>query len=200
MVSMEFGEEGSKRESNPPGQLGRLEPLPIGQGHIKRKERESNPQGSSLDRFRGGCHRPLACPSTTRLRWLDSNQRWGECHVGLTGRSLLPTRVHRNRSVRTAGFEPALSCSRSTRNTSLSYVLHQERPTGVEPVIPPWQGGRLPLHHGRDLCGLDCQRTRAPGGTRTRVAALRVRYPCRSRDQCSVCQWDQRDLNPHLAD
>ncbi len=25
--------------------------------------------------------------------------------------------------VRTAGFEPALSCSRSTRNTRLSYVL-----------------------------------------------------------------------------
>jgi hypothetical protein len=27
------------------------------------KERESNPQGSSLIRFRDGCHRPLACPS-----------------------------------------------------------------------------------------------------------------------------------------
>ena len=25
--------------------------------------------------------------------------------------------------VRTAGFEPAISCSRSTRNTRLSYVL-----------------------------------------------------------------------------
>jgi hypothetical protein len=38
-------------ESNPPRQLGRLEPLPLGQGHIQRKERESNPQGSSLDCF-----------------------------------------------------------------------------------------------------------------------------------------------------
>ena len=28
--------------------------------------------------------------------------------------------------VRTAGFEPALSCSRSTRNTRLSYVLLTE--------------------------------------------------------------------------
>jgi hypothetical protein len=33
------------RESNSPIQLGRLAPLPIGQGHMKRKERESNPQG-----------------------------------------------------------------------------------------------------------------------------------------------------------
>ena len=32
---------------------------------------------------------------------------------------------------------------------------------------------------GAISCGLDCQRSRAPGGTRTRVAALRVRYPCR---------------------
>jgi hypothetical protein len=35
------------RESNPPRQVGSLEPLPLGQGHncLKRKERESNPQG-----------------------------------------------------------------------------------------------------------------------------------------------------------
>ena len=36
---------------------------PIGQGHKRRKGRESNPQGSSLGRFRDGCHRQLACPS-----------------------------------------------------------------------------------------------------------------------------------------
>ena len=125
--------------------------VPIGQGHTRRKERESNPQGSSLDRSRSGCHRPLACPSvsSSRLRWLDSNQRWGECHVGLTGRSLLPTRVHRNNGVRTAGFEPAISCSQGTRNPRLSHVLNREHPAGVEPALPPWQGSRLPLHHGR---------------------------------------------------
>ena len=42
----------------------------------------------------------------------------------------------------------------------------------------------------------DCQGTRAPGGTRTRVTALRVRYPCRW--TTSACfSVDQRDLNPH---
>lgn len=55
-----------------------------------------------------------------------------------------------------------------------------KRPAGVEPALPPWQGGRLPLHHGRDISVPDCQRiVRAPGETRTHVAALRVR--CLSR-------------------
>ena len=53
------------RESNPPSQLGRLGPLPIGQGHAKRKERKSNPQGLLLARVRAGCHRQLACPSVS---------------------------------------------------------------------------------------------------------------------------------------
>ena len=61
------------RELNPPRQLGRLAPLPLGQGHARRKERESNPQGSSLGRFRGGCHRQLACASVLRLRQEGSN-------------------------------------------------------------------------------------------------------------------------------
>ena len=70
--------------------------------------------------------------------------------------------------VRTTGFEPAISCTRSTRNTKLSHILiiglsgsagadaqrlrvtaNTERPVGVEPTLPPWQGSRLPLHHGR---------------------------------------------------
>lgn len=46
------------------------------------------------------------------------------------------------RRVRTAGFEPAVSCARSTRIARLSHVLNQERPAGVEPARPPWQGGR----------------------------------------------------------
>ena len=56
---------------------------------------------------------------------------------------------HRKIKVRTAGFEPAISCARGTRNPRLSHVLKNERPAGIEPALPPWQGSRLPLHHGR---------------------------------------------------
>ena len=36
--------------------------------------------------------------------------------------------------------------------TRFSHVLlSSERPAGVEPARPPWQGDRLPLHHGRAL-------------------------------------------------
>lgn len=33
--------------------------------------------------------------------------------------------------------------------TGASSVARSERPVGVEPTRPPWQGDRLPLHHGR---------------------------------------------------
>ena len=46
-----------------------------------------------------------------------------------------------------AGLEPAISCSRSRR---ISHLSHTPRkcPAGVEPARSPWQGDRLPLHHG----------------------------------------------------
>ena len=63
-----------------------------------------------------------------------------------------------------AGFEPAVSCARGTRNTRLSYVLHEKRPAGVEPALPPWQGGRLPLHHGRaNVCRIVKEPLRSTG-------------------------------------
>ena len=77
------------RELNPPRQLGRLAPLPLGQGHTKRKERESNPQGSSLDCFRDSCHRQLACPSVIELRRQESNLR----RVRVNSRLPVPARA-----------------------------------------------------------------------------------------------------------
>ena len=35
--------------------------------------------------------------------------------------------------------------------SSLNHTIKRERPAGIEPALPPWQGGRLPLHHGRLL-------------------------------------------------
>jgi hypothetical protein len=54
-------------------------------------------------------------------------------------------------SVGAAGVEPASSCSRSTWTFHLSHTPKLERPAGIEPALPPWQGSRLPLHHGRLL-------------------------------------------------
>lgn len=52
------------RESNPPVQLGRLVPEPIGQGHVssRRKERESNPQGREARPGSSGVPSPIGLP------------------------------------------------------------------------------------------------------------------------------------------
>ena len=65
------------------------------------------------------------------------------------------------------------------RITRLSHARNEKRPAGVEPALPPWQGSRLPLHHGRVESLVELSKIRAPGGTRTHVAALRVRGPRR---------------------
>ncbi len=79
----------------------------------------------------------------------------------------------RRASVPEAGFEPAVSCSRSRRDCPLRHseifswgaggrtptswltarlatvTTHpsSEHPAGVEPAHPAWEAGRLPLHH-----------------------------------------------------
>src|SRR5262249_39500644 len=59
--------------------------------------------------------------------------------------------------------------------TSRVATFSDKCPAGVEPARPPWQGGRLPLHHGHDRRPRIVKEPRAPGGTRTHVAALRER-------------------------
>ena len=70
--------ESALRESNPPRQVGSLEPLPLGQGHkLFQAEGEGvEPVKAlvTLDRFRGGCRRQSACPSV-KLRRQESNLR-----------------------------------------------------------------------------------------------------------------------------
>lgn len=67
----------------------------------------------------------------------------------LTGARLYQHRPHRKKSVRVAGFEPAFSCARGRRNPRLSHTLiSRKHPARVELALPPWQGSRLPLHHG----------------------------------------------------
>ena len=80
----------------------------------RRKERESNPQGSSLARVRAGCRRRSASPSPSS----SSGGRNRTCVLPVNSRALVPARAPPESSHQTigmAGFEPALSCSRSRR-------------------------------------------------------------------------------------
>mgnify|MGYP000986185865 CR=1 FL=1 len=91
------------RESNPPCQVGSLGPLPLGQGHVhgKRKERESNPQGSS----------PTAFKAAAIASWLVLPEGCGgrnrTCDVTLNRRPPVPTQAppHHANKVRTAGIQ-----------------------------------------------------------------------------------------------
>ncbi len=75
------------------------------------------------------------------------------------------------------GFEPTISCSRSTRSSqTFPHPDNRRASSGIELAIPPWQGDGLPLHHGRLLLAQpNCQRSRAPSENRTHAAALRKR-------------------------
>ena len=111
----------------------------------RRKERESNPQG---------CYaRPLSrrLPSPVGLPFRQAAVAGIEPATRrLTAAYPYQHGSHRIMSGRTVGFEPTISCFRSRRNgRAFPRPESQERPAGVEPALPPWQGGRLPLHHGR---------------------------------------------------
>jgi hypothetical protein len=76
------------------------------------KERESNPQGSSLVRVRAGCRLQSACPSPSS----SSGGRNRTCVTPVNSRVLVPARTPPESSRQTvgmAGFEPAVSCSQS---------------------------------------------------------------------------------------
>jgi hypothetical protein len=89
----------------------------------RRKERESNPQGSSLSRFRAGCRRPSACPSPLS----SSGGRNRTCVPPVNSRVLVPARTPPESwhlTVGMAGFEPAISCSQGRRISQA--FLHPE--------------------------------------------------------------------------
>ena len=91
-------------------------PLPLGQGHLERKERESNPQGVAA--------RPLS-------RRLPSP-------VGSSFRSGREGRV----GIEPTTFRLTGECSATELPTLLGKPEH---PAGLEPAHPAWQAGRLPL-------------------------------------------------------
>ena len=99
---------------------------------VKRKERESNPQGCEARPGSSGVPSPIGV----------SFRKAAEAGIEPASRRLTVAfpyqhRTHRIMSlsvrlapVRTVGFEPTISCSRGTRNTRLSHVLTYRAPSG----------------------------------------------------------------------
>ena len=126
-------------------------------GTGQRKERESNPQGLSARPL----SRRLPSPSWLVFPYQSARQ-------DLNLRSRLPERRDHSRLVHSlfqSGRQDLNLRSRGSRprdHSRLVHVLSPEHPAGIEPARPPWQGGRLPLHHGC-LVGIpSCQRTVRP--------------------------------------
>ena len=67
-----------------------------------------------------------------------------------------------------------------------------ERPAGVEPALPPRQGGRLPLHHGRIQIVKDLQSTGRDSNPRHRITGA-VSLPLD--DQCYLVNDEVRMTN-----
>ena len=108
--------ESALRESNPPRQVGSLEPLPLGQGHMSLSGRR---ESRTLKAYRSTAFEAAAVANRLALPFSIAPVEGIEPSlISLTG-SCLTVRPHRITSVRTAGFEPAISCFRNTRDARL---------------------------------------------------------------------------------
>ena len=67
--------------------------------------------------------RRLPSPTWLDLPYQSCGGRNRTCVRAVNSRLPVPARVPPQWEVRMAGFEPAVSCARSTRNTRLSYIL-----------------------------------------------------------------------------
>ncbi len=151
----------------------------------RRKERELNPQGSSLARFRVGCRRQSACPSVSANRRCQMERHWDRAPAGgveppivaLTGRRLTvgPHRYCQS----TSGWPDSNRRSPAPEAGGLNQAfLHPEQSAQRESNPHFRLGKAIGCRYIMGTCSPtpNCQRKpRAPGGTRTHVAALRVR-------------------------
>jgi hypothetical protein len=101
-------------------------------------------------------------------------------------------------AIEVAGFEPAVSCSRSRRISRLSYTSDLKKcPAGVEPAHPPWQGGRLPLHHGHESKHPELSKREHRVGLEPTSPRWRRGVLAAGRAMQGNRQWDRRGSNPH---
>ncbi len=154
--------QSARRELNPPVLRGGQLPGPLGHGHVlQRKERESNPQGSSLVRVVAGCRRQSACPSVG---------------VGAAGFEPAFSCVRGTRPLQ-AGPRPEIG-SRASRTSGPTWCVYRsatgppkERGPGGSRTLTPVS--RHPVK-SRFVCTLLPLGTvaRAPSGGRTRAPCV----------------------------
>lgn len=107
--------------------------------------------------------------------------------------------TRRGHQVGAAGFEPAVSCSQGRRIRPLSHTP-RECPAGVEPARSPWQGDRLPLHHGHHatVSALSKIREHRVGFEPTSPRYGRGVFPARPPVRCA-CVMGPEGLEPSPA-
>ncbi len=122
--------------------------------------------------------------------------------VALTGRRLT-VRPHRLRSPSSSqsGWPDSNRRSPAPKAGGMSRLSYipRECPAGVEPALPPWQGGRLPIHHGHRPTGSGLSRkAKQVGGTLRHIADKWLRCPCCGRTYALTSIFNncrQRDSN-----
>ena len=164
------------RESNPPRQLGRLDASAA-------RPRAHKAEGEGVEPSRL-IARPLSgrLPSPVGLTFRIARLRWQESNLRMTSvnrRLPVPTQAPPQSKSGRRDLNPRSRApeARGIPGFPTSCIKSAQRE--LNPHFRHGKADRLPLHHGRVNGVPNCQTTRAPGGTRTHVAALRVRYPRR---------------------
>ena len=131
----------------------------LGQGHSRRKERESNPQGSSLGRdhaSHGARRLPSrapprsggpACPSVLSTGCGGRNRT---CDMTLNRRPPVPTQAPPQSKSGRRDLNPRSRAPGARGIPGFPTSCTEKRPAGVEPALLPWQGSRLPRPSLRD--------------------------------------------------
>jgi hypothetical protein len=187
--------------TSPAWKAGAFAARPRARALSKRKERESNPQGSSLDRFRNGCHRghrreerwsglPFRKAAATGIEPVSGR---------LTAACSYQHELHRN-TVGVVRFGLTISCAQGRRIPRLSHTPHKSIQRESNPHFRHGEpAGFRYIMDANIVIGLS--KNRHFREHRVGLEPTFPHYGCgvlAAERPVPVSQWDQRDLNPHL--
>jgi hypothetical protein len=147
------------RESNPPrptnlrSVLGRLEPLPLGQGHVRAEGEGVEPIKAlvALDRFRSGCRRQSACPSVHEAAAAGIEPASGRLTVAFPYQHRTH-RISQDGWFRTSDLVLPRPPAPRRCPAGCQTSLHPEFESAQRESNPRFRHGKAvgwPLHHGR---------------------------------------------------